>query len=122
MIVKDPLIGNPIPYICNASAPMLVDPSGGEAQTLRIERGSLELIEWKEAEMPDGASELTPTELAAARPLLEQAIGRQIERLLQGLGPATVPAAPTSEAPPAQSLATEPAAKLRRPRALRNQP
>ena len=107
VIVKNPLIGKPIPYIYNASAPILVDLSEGEAETYHIERGSKELIEWKEAVMPDDASQLTSTELAAARPLLEQAIGRQIERLVQVLSPAAVPVAPTSEAPPAQPAATE---------------
>ena len=98
VIVKNPLVGKPIPYVYNASAPILVDLTGVEAKTYHIERGSNELIEWKEAVMPDDASGLTSTELAAARPLLEQAIGRQMERLLQGLSPAAVPVGPTTEA------------------------
>ena len=107
VIVKNPLIGKPIPYIYNASAPILVDLTGVEARTHHIERGSNELIEWKEAVMPDDASDLTSTELAAARPLLEQAIGRQMERLLEGLSPAAVPAATASEAQPAQPAPAE---------------
>ena len=107
VIVKNPLIGKPIPYIYNASAPILVDLTGVEAKTYHIERGSSELIEWKEAVMPDDASGLTSTELAAARPLLEQAIDRQIGRLLQLLSPSAVPAAPASEAQSAQSAPAE---------------
>ena len=106
VIVKNPLVGKPIPYVYNATAPMLIDLAGGDAKTLRIGRGSSELIEWKDSGIPDDARDLALTDLAAARPLLEQAIGRQIDGLMKGVGPATGPAMPSSEARPAEPPAS----------------